>query len=74
MVMLLFNASGQMRQIPHRALDLALRILELGCGHQRRGARQASAGTVGDREHHRQIAQQLIGWRFGLRRDLLVRF
>lgn len=72
--MLLFNAFGQMRQIPHGALDLALRILKLGVAHQRRGARQAPAGAVGDREHHRQIPQQFIGWRFGLRRNLLVRF
>lgn len=72
--MLLFNTFGQMREIPHGALDLALCILKLDVAHQRRGARQTPAGTVGDREHHGQIPQQFIGWRLGLRRDLLVRF
>ena len=61
--MLLFNAFGQMREIPHGAFDLALRILKLGVAHQRSGARQAPAGTVGDLKHHRQIPQQFIGWR-----------
>ena len=72
--MLLFNAFGQMRQISHSAFDLSLRILKLGVAHQGRGARQAPAGTVGDREHHGQIPQQFIGWRWRLWRDLLVRF
>ena len=72
--MLLFNAFGQMRQIPHGAFDLALRILKLRVAHQRRRTRQAPAGAIGDREHHRQIPQQFIGWRWRLRRDLLVRF
>jgi hypothetical protein len=74
MVLLLFNAFGQMREIPHGAFDLALSVLKLGVAHQRRGPRQAPAGTIRDRQHHRQIPQQFIGWRFGLRRDLLVRF
>ncbi len=72
--MLLFNAFGQMHQIPHGAFDLALCILKLGVTHQGRRARQAPAGTVRDREYHRQIAQQFIGWRWRLRRNLLVRF
>jgi len=74
MLMLLLNAFGQMRQIPHGAFDLALCILKLGVTHQGRGARQAPAGTVRDREHHRQIPQQFIGWRWRMRRNLLVRF
>ena len=72
--MLLFNASGQVREIPHGAFDLALRILQLGVTHQWRRARQSPAGAIRDREHHREIPQQFIGWRFGLRRGLLVRF
>ena len=65
--MLLFNAFGQMRQIPHSAFDFALRILKLGGTHQRRRTRQAPAGTVRDRENHRQIPQQFIGWRWRMR-------
>ena len=72
--MLLFDAFGQMLEIPHGAFDLALRILKLGVAHQRRGARQAPASTVGDREHHRQIPQQFLGNRRWLRFDLLLRF
>ena len=72
--MLLFDTFGQMRQIPHSAFDFALRILKLGGTHQRRRTRQAPAGAIGDREHHRQIPQQFIGWRWRMRRNLLVRF
>ena len=72
--MLLFNAFGQMHQIPHGAFDLALCILKLGVTHQGCGPRQSPAGAVGDLKHHRQIPQQFLGWRFRLWRDLLVRF
>ena len=61
--MLLFNAFSQMRQISHGAFDLELRRFKLGVAHQGRGARQTPAGTVADREHHRQIPQQFLGWR-----------
>ena len=72
--MLLLDAFGQMLEIPHGAFDLALRILKLGVAHQRRGARQTPAGTTCDLKHHRQIPQQFLGWRCGLRRDLLMGF
>jgi hypothetical protein len=72
--MLLFNAFGQMRQIPQRILDLAPHTLQLEVAHQRRRARQAPAGTARNREHRRQILQQFIDWRWRLRRDLLSRF
>ena len=61
--MLLFDTFGQMRQISHRAFDLAPGAFEVVAAHQGRGARQTPAGTVGDRQHHRQIPQQFIGWR-----------
>ena len=72
--MLLFDAFGQILEIPHGAFDLALRILKLGVTHQGCGARQTPAGAVGNGDDHRQIPQQLLGWRWRLRRDLLVRF
>jgi hypothetical protein len=74
MLTLLFNAFGQVHQIPHSAFDLALRIFKLGDGHQRRGVHQAPAGAVGDREHHRQISQQLLGNRRRLRFKLSLCF
>jgi hypothetical protein len=74
MLTLLFHAFGQVHQIPHSAFDLALRTLKLGVGHQRRGARQAPAGAVGDREHHREISQQLLGNRRRLRFELALCF
>jgi hypothetical protein len=74
MLMLLFDAFGQVLQIPHGAFDLALRILKLGVAHQGCRARQTPAGAVADGDDHRQIPQQLLGWRLRLRRDLLVRF
>jgi len=61
MVLLLLNALGQMRQISYSAVDLALRGFEVAAAHQRCGARQPPTGTIGDREHHRQIPQQFFG-------------
>ena len=72
--MLLFDAFGQMRQIPHGAFDLAMGRLQLARAHQRCGARQTPAGTVGDGDDHRQIPQQFLGWSWRLRRDLLMGF
>ena len=72
--MLLFDAFGQMRQIPHGAFDLAMGRLQLARAHHRCGTRQTPAGTVRDGEHHRQIPQQFIGWSWRLRRDLLMGF
>jgi len=46
--MLLFDAFGQMRQIPHGAFDLAMGRFKLAVAHQRRGRRQPPTGTVGD--------------------------
>jgi len=72
--MLLFDAFGQMLEIPHGAFDLALGRLKLAVPHQQCGARQTPAGAVGDGQNHRQIPQQFIGWRWRLRRDLLMGF
>jgi len=47
MVMLLFNAFGQMREVSHGAFDLALGRFKLGVAHQGCGARQTAAGTAG---------------------------
>jgi len=74
MLMLLFHAFGQMRQIPHGAFDLAPCALKLGVAHQWCGARQTPAGAVGDRQHHRQIPQQFLSNRRRLRLELLLRF
>jgi hypothetical protein len=74
MLMLLFDAFGQMLQIPHDAIDLALGRLKLTGAHQRCGARQTPGGTVGDGDDHRQIPQQFLGWRCRLQRDLLMGF
>jgi hypothetical protein len=63
-----------MRQISHGAFDLALRRFKLGMAHQRRGTPQTPAGTVDDRDDHRQIPQQFIGWRWWLGQDLLTCF
>jgi hypothetical protein len=70
--MLLFDAFGQMLQIPHGAFDLAVCRLKLTGAHQRCGARQTPAGAVGDGDDHHQIPQQFLGWRCRLRRDLLM--
>ena len=48
MLMLLFDAFGQMRQIQHGAFDLAMGRFKLAVAHQRRGRRQPPTGTVGD--------------------------
>ena len=72
--MLLLDTFGQMGQISHGAFDLSIGGFKVGSGHQRCGSRQAAAGAVGDREHHRQIAQEFFGNRRGLRFDLLSGF
>jgi hypothetical protein len=74
MLLLLFKAFGQMRQVFHGAFDLAPRTFKLIGSHQRRGARPTAAGAVGDRQHHRQIPHQFLGRRSGLRRHLLMGF
>jgi len=55
MLLLLFNAFGQMRQVFHGAFDLASCTFKLGLPHERRRARPTPAGAVGDCKHHRQI-------------------
>jgi hypothetical protein len=74
MLLLLFNTFGQMRQIPHGGFDLVSCTLQLGIANQRRGARQTSAGPVGDGDNHRQIPQQFFSHRRRLRFDLLLCF
>ena len=63
-----------MLEVPHGAFDLALCTLQLRATHQRCGARETTAGAVGDRQDHRQIPQQFFGWRWRLRGDLLMGF
>lgn len=72
MLLLLLDTFGQVRQIPHAAVDLALCRFKLNVAHQRRRARQSAAGPVGDLKHHRQIPQQFLRWRRRLWRDLLM--
>jgi len=74
LLLLLVNPLGQKLQILDGACDLALGGIELVLVHQRRRSRQTPAGTVGDGNDHRQIPQQFIGWRWGLRLDLLLCF
>ena len=64
----------QKLQILYRAGDLALCGIELVLIHQRRCSPEAPAGPVGDGDDHRQIAQQFIRQRRGLRLDLLLCF
>jgi hypothetical protein len=61
MVLLLSNPLGQIAQILHGALDLALGRIQLVVPHQGRRPRQTPARTVGDLNDHRQIPQQFIG-------------
>jgi hypothetical protein len=63
MFMLLLDAFGQMGQVSYSAVNLAQGIFKVGVAHQWRCTRQTPAGTVADREHHRQIPQQFLGWR-----------
>ncbi len=72
-MLLLLNALGEIAQILHGALDLALRRIELAGIHQGRRPRQTPAGTDGDLNDHRQISQQFIRRRGRLRLDLLLR-
>jgi len=73
-LLLLLNPLGQKLQILDGARDLALGGIELVFIHQRSRAPETPAGPVGDGDDHRQIAQQFIGRRCGLRLELLVRF
>jgi len=61
LLLLLLNPLGQKAQILYGACDLSFGRIELVLIHQRRRSRQTPAGSVGDREHHRQIPQQFLG-------------
>src|SRR5947199_10523981 len=74
LLLLLVDPLGQILLILDGACDLALGGIELVLVHLRRRSRQTPAGTVGDGNDHRQIPQQFIGWRWGLRLDLLMCF
>ena len=72
--MLLGDTFGQRGQVADSAFDLALGIFKVGVAHLWRGARQTPAGTIGNRQHHRQIPQEFFGHRRRLRFDLLLGF
>jgi hypothetical protein len=58
---LLFDLFGQMGQVGHGAVDLASCVVEVRACHQRSGARQTSARTLGNRQHHIEISYKFFG-------------
>jgi len=75
MLLLPFDALGQMCQIVYGALDLLARVLQLRWIHQRSGPCEAPPRPVGNRHHHLQIARQFhgrrhwSGWLLGFQKE-----